>query len=200
MRAKAKKKLYRAARAAVLTSFLLTACAAMMVKPDQPSYNVVVKSDAGELRQYPTLVVAETTVPAPEDTALTRGFDILSDYIDGANAKKEHLPMTAPVLRQSAGRDGMIVRFIMPEGRTLESLPRPLDERVKLRTIKGAKVAALQFPGLTTETVIKRKTRELQIFVTTYNLVTQGPPLFARYDPPWTLPMLRRNEVMMVVK
>lgn len=203
MQPKAKKRMVRAVRMAVLTSFLLTACAAFMGnKAEEPAaYNVVATADDNiEIRQYPAITVAEVTVTGTPKDALEEGYEILAGYINGDNAKGKRIAMTAPVMLQSAGKYSQRVRFVMPRKYSVETLPAPANSSVKLRRLKGAKVAAIRYPGLDMGPTEKRKTDKLRSFVTARGLVQQEAILTARYDPSWTLPFLRRNEVLIVVK
>jgi hypothetical protein len=104
--------------------------------------------------------------------------------------------MTAPVTQQGAG-DVWKVRFIMPKTWTMETLPAPNDSRVKLVPIPPKRFAAIRFSGGSDSALIEAKTNALRQFVENRKLATTGEPLLAFYNPPWTLPLLRRNEIML---
>jgi hypothetical protein len=167
-----------------------------------------------EVRRYAPVVVAETTLAGADwDEALGNGFRRLSDYISGKNAARAHIELTAPahvsekrtasgekiamttplVAAERAG--GYAVTFVMPKGRTLTSLPVPLDNRVKLCELPARRVAVLRFAGAYTWEPVRAKTRELLAKVAEAGWRTEGEVQFGGYDPPWTLPFLRRNEV-----
>jgi DNA gyrase inhibitor GyrI len=88
----------------------------------------------------------------------------------------------------------------MPSQYTLESLPQALDQRVQLREVPATKKAVIMFSGFYSEEKVKEKTAELERWIQEKNLQAIGLPNFARYNPPWTLPFLRRNEVMIEVR
>lgn len=117
----------------------------------------------------------------------------------------EKLAMTAPIITHgvpsmapgasSGSHTAVTVAFVMPRGRPVEGLPTPLDHRVRLRKLNVHRVAALRFSGTMDSERIRAKQRELMALVEQAGLTTRGQPLFAGYDPPTTLPALRRLEV-----
>jgi hypothetical protein len=110
----------------------------------------------------------------------------------------EQIPMTAPVV-QSQQAGSWTVRFIMPHGATLESLPTPNDARVHLAKLAPSRVAVVRFSGLAFEGDVAAKTEELRAYLREHHWSALGPPVLARYNPPWTLWFLRRNEVMIPI-
>jgi SOUL heme-binding protein len=110
----------------------------------------------------------------------------------------EKIAMTAPVTQQSDGLSWR-VRLIMPSKYAMETLPRPNDPAVMLKEIPAKRIAAIRFSGLSTADNLNRHTKELNEFLSERTLVPQSPPTYAFYNPPWTLPFLRRNEVLLEV-
>ncbi|MDB4943722.1 MAG: uncharacterized protein JWP97_3256 [Labilithrix sp.] len=173
----------------------------------EPRYEVLRKVGRLEVRSYPTLVRAETTVRGHAwRGALDEGFGRLARYIYGGNEEQEHIEMTTPVttFRNESDlhpneHDAVDVSFVMPEGRTLASLPVPVDERIHLVEDAPRHVAVLRFAGSFDIELTRRKQRELFTLVEKAGLKPVGDPGFAGYDPPSTLPLLRRNEVWMEV-
>jgi hypothetical protein len=118
------------------------------------------------------------------------------------------IAMTAPVTVEPQGApdaDALsrgtrwVVRFTMPGAYTLATLPQPGNPAVTLRELPGARRAVVVFSGLAGEGKVREATAELLAWVSSRQLKVVGPPQLARYDPPWTLPFLRRNEVMVEV-
>ena len=115
--------------------------------------------------------------------------------------------MTAPVIvapriesiasMQSASR--WLVSFVMPSKYSLATLPLPNDPEVKIREIPGTTVAVLRYSWLNGIDRVQKKTEDLNRWLAANHYLTLGTPQLARYDPPWTLPMLRRNEIMVEV-
>jgi len=121
-------------------------------------------------------------------------------------ARGERIGMTTPVMssatetRSSAEVSPFTVSFAMPADRSVGSLPVPMDERVTLRDVPPRRVAAMRYAGRADVERTLRKGRELLSRVAAEGLRPVGEPLFAAYDPPWTLPFLRRNEVWIEVE
>ncbi len=194
---------------AVLAFFIgLSGGVAMAV--EEPKFRVSIEEGAFEVRDYPALIAAEVDVGGSRDQASNDGFRLLARYIFGGNTRKESIAMTAPVVQapvsqnipmtapviQTGEAGAWTVRFIMPEGSTLQSLPTPNDPKVRLVTLAPQRFAVVRFSGLAGARDVARRTEELRAFVTKRGLMASGPPALARYDPPWTLWFMRRNEVM----
>lgn len=191
---------------------ILIAGAAMAVA--EPEYNLIEKADEFELRAYAPMIVAETTVSGSLDDASGAGFRLIADYIFGNNTTadggEDKIAMTAPVtvapssqkISMTApvtieGEDGQWrVHFVMPAEYDLDSLPRPNNPLVTLRPIPARNYAVIRFSGFTGEEKIGRKTGELLAWLERKGIEPVGNPELARYNPPWTLPFMRRNEVM----
>ncbi len=182
---------------------------------EEPPYTASLKDGDFEVREYPSLIAAEVTVSGERGDAISAGFRLLAGYIFGGNTKKQSIAMTAPVTQAAAenekiamtapvtqsGNDaGWTVRFIMPQGYTLETLPTPNDPMVKLVPLAPARLAVVKFSGLAKEPDIIEQTQLLNAFIAQQKLTPSGPATLARYDPPWTLWFLRRNEIMIPVQ
>lgn len=185
-----------------------------MARTEEPRHTVAVREGAFEVRDYAPHVVAEVMVPEGRGDPGNAGFRPLAGYIFGGNAPKAKIAMTAPVTTQRGGAkiamtapvttnvagNGMwSVRFVMPAGETLDTLPAPLDPNVRLIAQPARRYAVVRFSGLTGDGTMERQTSALRAFMAARNLTSSGAPVIARYDPPWTLPMMRRNEVWLEV-
>ena len=110
--------------------------------------------------------------------------------------KNQKIAMTAPVTQQGQ-ENSWTVRFIMPKSWTMQTLPAPSDPRVKLDLLPARRFLVVTFSGLAHDDAIESRTAELRQYAASNKLVTIGEPLLAFYNPPWTLPLLRRNEIML---
>lgn len=171
----------------------LTAPTAMAI--EEPSYSLVEQDGDFSLRSYAAVIVAETDVDGALDRASSAGFRRLAGYIFGGNRAASSIAMTAPVTTYRHG-DGWTVDFTMPSRSTLASLPLPDDGRVKLREVPVITVAVIRFSGWVDESKFAAETATLREWMTAHGLVADGVPRLARYNPPWTLPFLRRNEIL----
>jgi hypothetical protein len=182
---------------------------------DEPDYVVEQRIGPLEIRRYLPQVAARTQLDVTSfDRALDEGFRRLAGYIFGGNRAREKLAMTSPVTSRTSGKDrkgeklamtvpvitsseteGHEVSFVMPPGRTRDSLPQPTDDRVELVELPARRVAVMRYRGRYRDAVVDEHKRELERRVEEANLAARGAPMFAGFDPPWTLPLLRRNEL-----
>jgi hypothetical protein len=181
----------------------------IMSRVEQPEYKVTTSGGSIEIRSYGPMIAAEADVQGERKAAIQEGFRLIAAYIFGANTPNAKIAMTAPVQQQSqkiamtapvtqqAGGDTWTVRFIMPHNWTIATLPAPNDIRVKLKPLPAKRMVAIRFSGLANDTLIETKTDELRKYALELNLKTIGEPVLAFYNPPWTLPFFRRNEVML---
>ena len=179
---------------------------------ETPPYKVIAKEDRKEIRDYAHYVVAKTVVTGEFGKAQSEGFRILAAYIFGANEKKQSLSMTAPVelektsqsekiamtapVSQVAEKGSWVMTFMMPSKYQLSDLPIPRDKRVQLEEVPSKLVASIAFSGGRGAKRNEQKADELRAWLEvkeTYTILSG--PISAGYDPPWTLPFFRRNEV-----
>lgn len=199
---------------AIALGTLATLAASTAMAVEEPPFQSLVKDGAFELRSYPALVVAETVVKGDMDAASNQGFRRIADYIFGNNAaskpdKKTTIAMTAPVLVEPLGAMNQAdfktapewrVQFVMPGQYSLGTLPQPNNPSVELRQAPARTVAVVTYSGLNSEAKVQAKTEELKAWISVRQWVPLGPPQLARYDPPWTLPPWRRNEIQIEVR
>jgi hypothetical protein len=155
-----------------------------------------------EVRDYASRVQAETVVnAAPWRRSLEDGFHRLAGYIYGDNEKHHKIAMTAPVAVTlgAVDRSTRTVAFKMPDRYAIETLPEPNDRRITLRRVPARRVAVLTFRGRHGNELPNRQRMQLLTRVRNARLLPIGDVTFAGYDAPWTLPFLRRNEVMVEV-
>ena len=106
--------------------------------------------------------------------------------------------MTAPVIQEGNGKLWK-VRFIMPSQYTLDTLPKPNNASVKIVQLPARRFAVIRFSGVPDNEDLKERTEQLIDWLKKQNLKTMGEPVYAFYNPPWTLPFFRRNEVMIEI-
>ncbi|MCC5013553.1 MULTISPECIES: SOUL family heme-binding protein [unclassified Legionella] len=166
---------------------------------EQTKYKVVESFGGIEIRDYSGMIVAEVQVPGDRKDAANKGFRLLAGYIFGENESKNKIAMTAPVIQESVGNEWK-VRFIMPSYYSMERLPAPNNTAVKLTTMQGGRFVVIRFSGLANERNLKEHQQKLVDFVRTKKLKPISEPIYAFFNPPWTLPLLRRNEIMIEIK
>lgn len=218
MRQRKKRFLYGVGVAAAAGSLLMVS-GCNIGQYEEPAYAASAVENNIEIRDYKPVIAAEVEVTGERNEAISKGFRLIADYIFGnnepkakiamttpviqqADAKKqgEEIAMTTPVIQQAEGK-GWKVQFIMPAEYTLQTLPKPVNQAVKLREVKGRKMAVIRFSGTTSDDAkIAAKTAELEAYIKARGLHSTGAPVLAFYDPPWTLWFMRRNEIMFEIK
>ncbi len=178
---------------------------------ETPNYTVLKADGDFELRQYEPMIIAKVTVSGSLDQASGRGFRVLADYIFGNNrvngatismtapvtmvAQSERIEMTSPVtLTERNGRWTM--QFVMPSDYTMATLPRPNNPAIEIEQRAEQYYAVARFSGFTGEQKVAEQSEALLKWLADLELTPLSAPEIARYDPPWTLPFFRRNEVM----
>lgn len=172
---------------------------------EEPPYETLRQDGGIEIRAYKPRIVAEVELEGGREECLEQGFRILAGYIFGNNRSapvtrepvREKIPMTAPVVSEPSGGGGRhLIRFFMPSRYSLETLPQPRDARVKLRALPAQVFAVRRFSGRWTAKNFGGQRRALLEGLKAMNLEAAGPVIDACYNPPFTLPFMRRNEVM----
>lgn len=201
---------------------VLLACSVNAMAVEEPSYQVLSVQGEFEVRQYPSMLVAETVVEGDMDEASNKGFRLIADFIFGNNQRADaessakiamtapvtvqpqpsKIAMTAPVIVEPQNAPANMtsaqswrVRFVMPSQYTLENIPKPKNAAVKLVALPQRHFVVHRYSGFNTLSKVQRKTDETLQWVQSQGLVALGAPQLSRYDPPWTLPMFKRNEI-----
>jgi hypothetical protein len=171
-----------------------------MIMVEQAKYEVLREINKVEIRRYQTMVIARV------DGYGDGGFNLLFNFITGNNQQKSKIAMTAPVVSEQIAMTAPVlsesdsIGFVMPDGLTLETTPEPLDERVKIVEISERVVAALQFSGRWSNSIFKKKSKEMLQELTKAGIKTVGQVFTMRYNGPFTPWFMRRNEVAVEVE
>ena len=203
-------QMYLACALIGLLGILATGCSVFGIRTFETSgCEVVLKDGRFEIRQYPDALVAETVVDAEYSKAGSVAFRRLAGYIFGGNKSRaqismttpviqqkasERIAMTAPVMQEKSGR-GWRMTFVLPAKYTMETVPEPVDTQVVIRKETGRKVAVIRYSGWLSEASMESNTDKLKGWIEQKGYKATSPPRLAAYDPPWTVPFLRRNEV-----
>ena len=177
---------------------------------EEAAYTVIARDGAFEIRDYAPHVVAETLVEGTLEEAGNKAFNRLFRYISGGNRSREQVAMTAPVSQRPEGekiamtapvaqqraRGRWAVSFMMPASYTLETLPTPEDPQVALRQVPPRRMAAVRYSGSWSERGYRRNLQKLESWMREKGLVPAGDPVWARYNSPFSLWFLRRNEIL----
>lgn len=180
---------------------------------EEAMYTLIEKKDGYELRAYAPQILARVKVEGRAEGAMNRGFGPLAGYIFGGNRKRlpdgalaeesQKIAMTTPVTMETTAAEGdgeHWVAFTMPSEFSLDTLPAPRDEAVLLEAREAYTAAAIRFTGGGGMSAMREHEALLRACLERDGVEVTGQPVYARYDPPWTLPVLRRNEVILPVK
>ena len=188
---------------------------------EEPKYEVLTSQAPFELRHYAPTLIAQTIVEGDMDAASNKGFRLIADFIFGNNLaagseqaakiamtapvtvepQSSKIAMTAPVTiePQSGSAQQWRVHFVMPSQYTLATIPKPKNSSVTLHELPSKHFVVHRYSGFNTEARVQEKTDEALAWAKQQSLKAVGTPQLSRYDPPWTLPMFRRNEIMVEV-
>ncbi|OQW79600.1 MAG: heme-binding protein [Proteobacteria bacterium ST_bin11] len=195
---------------ALIGSLILSGCSVMGIRSSaEPTYELLSETGDIQIRRYPPLLIAETVIDADYAQAGNIGFNRLAGFIFGGNLQKQQLAMTTPVFRENAGEqipmtapvlqeatdNKWTMAFVMPANYSLDTLPTPIDPQVAIKALPAKKVAVLRYSGSLNLEKINEKSRLLSAWIEQQHLTPLSAPRSAAYDPPWTLPALRRNEI-----
>jgi hypothetical protein len=188
---------------------------------EEPKYEVRASQAPFELRHYAPILIAQTIVEGDMDTASNKGFRLIADFIFGNNLaagseqaakiamtapvtvepQSSKIAMTAPVTiePQLGSAQQWRVHFVMPSQYTLANIPKPKNSAVTLHELPSKYFVVHRYSGFNTVARVQEKTDEALAWAKQQSLKVVGTPQLSRYDPPWTLPMFRRNEIMVEV-
>ena len=176
-------------------SFVTSVMTTQAIAIEEPVYQVEKAWEAEqiEIRAYAPRIMAVTGMNEDSDS----GFRVMAGYIFGGNAEEQKIAMTAPVQQTMAGEKEMA--FMMPAEYALKDLPQPEDQRVSFREAPAYTAAVIQFSGWASEEKADENWQQLQRFLIAEGIDITGEPTLNQYNPPWTLPFMRRNEIIVPV-
>jgi hypothetical protein len=204
--------------AGFVSAMLLAACSTFGIRSGtkEPAYEVVASPGEDiEIRRYAERLAADVVVDeADEEEARNAGFRRLAAFIFAKDRPGEpvamtapvgqaregpRIDMTAPVAQADAGAERWRIRFFMPSAYTRQTLPEPLDPGIEIVEVPAQTMAVLRFSGSRAPDAVQAATQRLRHSLQDGAWRPVGAPLAWFYDPPWTLPFLRRNEVAVEV-
>jgi len=195
-----------------LTLLMITGAISAMATEEAP-YTVLKTDDIFELREYPPQILAEIIVEGELEDAGNKAFRPLFRYISGDNKSRGKIAMTAPVSQEQKGekismtapvsqqsvQGKWAVSFMMPASYTMETLPTPDDPTIRLRQVPARRVAVVRYSGFWSEEKYQFNKDKLQDWIRENRFTVAGEPVWARYNPPFTLWFMRRNEILIPV-
>jgi len=165
---------------------------------ETPEYELISKDDGFEIRRYSEMIIATTSVQADYKSSTSSGFRRIAGYIFGGNDKEMKIAMTAPVISDcpSEGLNTFNISFVMPKEYSIDDLPKANTSLVSIEQESLGDVAVLTFGGWATESRSISYQQKLSALLKKSGIESQGGFMVAQFNSPWTLPMFRKNELM----
>jgi DNA gyrase inhibitor GyrI len=174
-----------------LCAFLAAGTVNLRADDDTAPFRLLKQDGKFELREYPSLVIAETPMSEADN-----GFMRLFHFIGGCNAKQQKISMTTPVFITGSATN-LTMAFVMPKSMTVTNTPKPNENSVTIREIPGGKFAVFRYSGGRNEKNQLAALEKLSAWLAQEKLKTTGLPIYGYFDPPWILTFFRHNEVML---
>jgi hypothetical protein len=164
---------------------------------ETPDYKVLKTIDEVELRLYPKMIVAKTSLSDKSfENQGSNGFRTIANYIFGGNEKNQKIAMTAPVVMEMS--DSATMYFVMPKQYKKEDLPNPSSKNVRITEESSKTLAVISYGGFSSDKKIQKHQKELMKVLMKNNIKTQGAYMYMGYNAPWDV-INRRNEVAIEV-
>jgi len=165
----------------------------------EPNYQLIKKYNNIEIREYGEYIIAKTTINKNFNVSENNMFRTLASYIFGNNHENKKIPMTAPVTTVTRSNSFDMI-FYMLNADNVGDLPATDIKNVIFDSFKLGKCAAIKFSWFTNEKKIARYKQKLEKYLIDNNLEPYSDYMVNRYDPPWRIPFLRRNEVLVRIR
>jgi hypothetical protein len=164
---------------------------------ETPDYKVLKTIDEVELRLYPKMIVAKTSLSDKSfENQGSNGFRTIANYIFGGNEKNQKIAMTAPVVMEMS--DSATMYFVMPKQYKKEDLPNPSSKNVRITEESSKTLAVISYGGFSSDKKIQKHQKELMKVLMKNNIKTKGAYMYMGYNAPWDV-INRRNEVAVEV-
>ena len=171
----------------ILISILILGSHAMAY--EEANYEIIKENNEYEIRKYSDRLVIET------NSIQGNGFRKLFNYISGNNEQKKEIKMTVPVT-QEVKNGNTTMQFYLPSNFNEDNAPKPSNSEIKILTIEGGYYAVIKYSGRSSDQNFLKNKDILEKKLKQDNITVLSPPIRASYNSPFTLPMLKRNEVM----
>jgi DNA gyrase inhibitor GyrI len=174
----------------ILTVLILTlTLGSQTMAYEEANYETISENKNYEIRKYFDRLVIET------DSTEGNGFRKLFNYISGNNEEKKEIKMTVPVTQEN--KDGnMKMQFYLPSKFNKDNAPKPSNPEIKVLNIEGGYYAVIKYSGRSSDKNFIKNKNILEKELKKDDIIILSPPIRASYNSPFTLPILKRNEVM----
>ena len=183
----------------IITIMLFTSLLFSEEKYKEPTYKLIEQKGNIEIREYNQYVIAKTSTKISDNKEDNNMFRTLAGYIFGNNNANKSIPMTAPVTMYDSNNTQTMI-FYMLDAKTTYDLPIPDNKDIKLENFNLGKCAVIKFSWFTSDFKINKYKEKLKNYLSDNNLIALSPYMLNRYDPPWRMPFMRRNEIIVQIK
>lgn len=180
---------------------------------EEAKYSVVYQDGSFEVRDYDAYLLAEVVVESTFEEAGSKAFRSLFKYISGKNLPQDEISMTAPVSQKRAGEEiamtapvsqrytnnKYVISFMMPAKYTQQTIPQPSDPEVSIRYVSPQRMAVVKYSGFWSKSSYEKNRQSLDAWIVSQDLQVTGEHIWARYNAPFSLWFMRRNEIMLPV-
>lgn len=169
---------------------------------ETPEYQLISNEGGFEVRRYSDMIMATTNVQGGYKDSTSTGFRRIAGYIFGGNDKEMKIAMTAPVITDCPTEDlsSYTVSFVMPKEHSFEDLPKTNTKLVSIERKNLGDVAVLSFGGRVNEARSIEYQKNFSELLKKNKIISQGGFMVAQFNSPWTLPIFRKNELMVRIK
>jgi effector-binding domain-containing protein len=203
----------------ILASMFVAGCSVVgQSNVDTAPYTLLTSDESRkiEVRNYESMVLVSASMSGSSGNS---AFRKLFKYIGGENEGATEIAMTAPVIMadKKTSKKGIeismtapvfmnesaetsLMSFVMPNNFTLATTPKPTDPDVQVSALKNYKVATIQFSGTMSDSNVEKYSQILSTWITNNGYTAISTPVRAGYNGPITLPMMRRNEILIKVQ
>lgn len=193
----------------LLTAFLL---ANTLMSYDEPTFTVTTTEGNFSVRQYAGYVQAALVLEGAFEEVGYQAHKLLAGYISGKNQSmvsiemaapvtqqpvRRKIEMATPVTQQDAGEDTFKLAFVMPRKWTLETLPMPEDQRIRLEAVPPTTFAVVKYAGGWSKKRYEKNLSMLRDWIHAQGWSIISEPLWARYNSPFMPTFWRRNEILL---
>lgn len=194
----------------LITTLFISSCTLVGIRnSEEARYDLLLEENNIQVRNYEKVLIAETQTQGNYKESSNAAFKRLANYIFGDNQSQQDISMTTPVMQQQEneeiamtvpvyqqkGQASWTMRFVLPAKYNLETIPLPNDPNVNVYYRPEKKIASIRYSGFITNDKIEQHSQQLIKWLEEKQFKILSAPYSAAYDPPWTIPFLRRNEV-----
>ena len=168
---------------------------------EKPDYKILQKKENIEIREYPSIIVAEVKMKDNKKATRNEGFRKLFQYITGANEQNQEIKMTVPVFQAQTDSSEWSMSFIIPKKWKWDKVPQPANDDINIKQLESQKMAVIRFHGSGSEKKFSKYQKILEEYLIQNNIeYNKDKVVYAYYSSPFTLWFMKMHEVLFVIE